>query len=72
MDTHPPLADRIRAIDPSFDGNFPPVGAAEVERAGSASSPLSSDRPFRFLSPVCQARKGAWAGSRRRSSPPRR
>jgi Zn-dependent protease with chaperone function len=25
MATHPPLADRIRALDPSFDGNFPNV-----------------------------------------------
>lgn len=27
MDTHPPLADRIRALDPSFDGTFPESGA---------------------------------------------
>src|SRR5207248_1068677 len=26
-DTHPPLAERIRAIDPAFDGTFPPVTA---------------------------------------------
>ncbi len=25
MDTHPPLAERIRAIDPQFDGQFPRV-----------------------------------------------
>ena len=29
--THPPLADRIRRIDPSFDGDFSRVRVAEVE-----------------------------------------
>ncbi|MGN6644372.1 MAG: M48 family metallopeptidase [Verrucomicrobiota bacterium] len=33
MDTHPPLAERIRAIDPSFDGQFPPVAIPEEEAA---------------------------------------
>ncbi|MGA2175127.1 MAG: M48 family metallopeptidase [Verrucomicrobiota bacterium] len=31
MDTHPPLAERIRALDPSFDGKFPSVSLAAVE-----------------------------------------
>jgi len=31
MDTHPPLAERIRAIDPSFDGIMPEVSGAELE-----------------------------------------
>jgi Zn-dependent protease with chaperone function len=35
MDTHPPLAERIRAIDPSFDGTFPPVS---VRRSGTTSA----------------------------------
>jgi hypothetical protein len=30
--THPPLADRIRAIDPQFDGRYPEVQPVEVER----------------------------------------
>ena len=30
--THPPLAARIRVIDPSWDGTFPPVGS-DTERA---------------------------------------
>ncbi|MHB0968362.1 MAG: M48 family metallopeptidase [Thermoanaerobaculia bacterium] len=25
LSTHPPLADRVKKLDPSFDGNFPPV-----------------------------------------------
>jgi Zn-dependent protease with chaperone function len=30
MDTHPPLEERIRAIDPNFDGLFPSVSVAEL------------------------------------------
>jgi Zn-dependent protease with chaperone function len=30
--THPPLADRIRAIDPQFDGNFPEVRPVAIDR----------------------------------------
>ena len=37
MDTHPPLADRIRALDPSFEGTFAPV--EEVETTDSAARP---------------------------------
>jgi Zn-dependent protease with chaperone function/uncharacterized tellurite resistance protein B-like protein len=50
MDTHPPLAERIRAIDPSFDGGFPPVSIAEPERAASrvAPPPLRPPIPFPF------------------------
>ena len=42
MATHPPLADRIRRIDPSFDGDF---------SAGRArSGPARASRGFRFTS----------------------
>jgi Zn-dependent protease with chaperone function len=34
--THPPLAERIRALDPAFDGNFPSV---LLEPSASASAP---------------------------------
>jgi len=41
--THPPLVDRIRAIDPSFDGKFPPVkypSEEEIpERIGRTAAP---------------------------------
>ena len=30
MSTHPPLGERIRALDPSFDGNFPSVSIEEA------------------------------------------
>ena len=41
--THPPLAERIRRIDPSFDGNFPEVrwpedGAEAPAAAGAATT----------------------------------
>ena len=50
MDTHPALAERIRAIDPGFDGRFPPVSIADVERAASriAPPPLRPPIPFPF------------------------
>ncbi len=42
MDTHPPLEERIRAIDPNFDGAFPTVtiageGAADLSTLRSAA-----------------------------------
>jgi len=36
--THPPLVDRIRAIDPSFDGKFP-AAVPEVSRPAPAPRP---------------------------------
>ena len=42
LDTHPPLVDRIRRIDPSFDGEFPkvaaPHAAAAKTKPGAAAS----------------------------------
>ena len=53
MDTHPPLAERIRALDPSFDGVFPPVelpeGRASVSPIAAALEPM-----FAGLSPVTE------------------
>jgi hypothetical protein len=50
MDTHPPLATRIRAIDPSFDGKFAAVSIAAAERTAprSAPPPQRSPLPFPF------------------------
>jgi Zn-dependent protease with chaperone function/uncharacterized tellurite resistance protein B-like protein len=48
MDTHPPLAERIRAIDPSFDGAFPPVAFADVDRVPPRVSPPPQRSPFPF------------------------
>jgi Zn-dependent protease with chaperone function len=29
--THPPIAERIRAVDPRWDGKFPPLGPEQIE-----------------------------------------
>ena len=34
-DTHPPLAERIRALEPDFSGVFPPVSVAALEEAAT-------------------------------------
>jgi Zn-dependent protease with chaperone function/uncharacterized tellurite resistance protein B-like protein len=61
MDTHPPLAERIRAIDPSFDGTFPPVSVAEVARAAlRVAPPPRSPIPFPF--PGLPRAQGGMAG----------
>ena len=61
MDTHPPLAERIRAIDPSFDGTFPPVSVAEVEQpAPRVAPPQRSPLPFPF--PGLPRAQGGLAG----------
>ena len=37
--THPPLVERIRALDPAFDGNFPAVTTEAIEPASAAPPP---------------------------------
>jgi len=46
--THPPLVERIRRIDPSFDGQFVPVAPDEapVEPAKPAPRPMQPPRLF--------------------------
>jgi len=48
MATHPPLAERIRAIDPGWDGKFMTANAAAIaaESAHEAAKPASSRSPF--------------------------
>jgi Zn-dependent protease with chaperone function len=43
--THPPLADRIRAIDPQFDGQFPAVRPVGVDREVLESPPSGRRQP---------------------------
>lgn len=47
--THPPLAERIRAIDPSFDGKFEPVEPRAI--AAESSSSHATPRPSRGAMP---------------------
>ncbi|MBU6399700.1 MAG: M48 family metalloprotease [Verrucomicrobia bacterium] len=58
--THPPLADRIRVLDPTFDGSFPAVALPEPLRVGPATkaeAPLVPKRlgqlhPDQFIAAV--------------------
>ena len=58
--THPPLDERIRAIDPSWDGKFKTarVSAVEAESSHKASKPTSSRSPFPTIPGVPGARAG--------------
>jgi hypothetical protein len=56
MATHPPLAERIRAIEPGWDGAFP---------SGAAIAPVPADR---MLPPHSRAPRCRWSTSRARSA----
>jgi uncharacterized tellurite resistance protein B-like protein len=62
MDTHPPLAERIRAIEPSFDGTFPPVTFAQVERVPPQVSPPPQRSPLPFPFPGLPRAQAGVAG----------
>ena len=67
--THPPLDDRIRRLDPQFDGEYPevrPVGVDREELEGPRPGPRPADRR---AAEVTGAAAGAAAGPgvRRRS-----
>lgn len=49
--THPPLPDRIRAIDPYWDGVFPEVRPLRELGAGAAEAPRGPRTPFPFPIP---------------------
>ena len=60
--THPPLADRIRALEPDFDGQFPEVRpvAATAEprrpcRHGVQASSPASPFAWRDAAPPCRS-----------------
>ena len=61
MDTHPPLAERIRAIDPGFDGSFPPVRIAAEERPAPRVAPAQR-APLPFPFPGLPRGQGGLAG----------
>jgi hypothetical protein len=64
LDTHPPLVERIRALDPSFDGTFPPISERGVE-AETEEPPVSSSLrrpPFGFPFPAMPSASDAAAG----------
>jgi len=62
MDTHPSLAQRIQAIDPGFDGKFPPVSIAEVEPAATRAAPPPIRPPISFPFPGMPRAQAGVAG----------
>jgi hypothetical protein len=44
--THPPLVERIRRLDPQFDGQFPEVRPVGVDREEHEDPRRSSVTPF--------------------------
>lgn len=61
--THPPLDQRIRAIDPAWDGKFKQasVKTVEAESSRKAAKATPSRSPF----PTIPGMPGAWAGDDR-------
>jgi Zn-dependent protease with chaperone function len=59
--THPPLDERIRAIDPSWDGKFKTasVSTAEAESSRQAAKPTSLQSPFPTIPGMPGARTGS-------------
>ena len=52
MATHPPLIERIKRIDPRWDGNFSHIDVhQETENSYIEEGRLSDDSPFEFNSP---------------------
>src|SRR5262249_60045781 len=49
--THPPLLDRIRRLDPQFDGTFPAVRPVGVEAGGVEGARPRPGRPRPRLPP---------------------
>ena len=78
--THPPISERIRAIDPSWDGKFPPLtqdqvevvqraAYAELERNASAPSLVGTMLGAAGIAPTAEERRpdrlsGAWDARR--------
>jgi hypothetical protein len=62
MDTHPSLAARIKAIDPSFDGKFPPVSLVPAEGPAPRVSPPPRQPPVPFPFPGASRAEAGTAG----------
>jgi Zn-dependent protease with chaperone function/uncharacterized tellurite resistance protein B-like protein len=58
MATHPPLIERIRAIEPSFDGRLPRLGSLE-QKHGRTTAPRRSSSPPKLPLPISQMSEGS-------------
>jgi Zn-dependent protease with chaperone function len=63
--THPPLEQRIRAIDPTFDGQFPQVSLLKPEPGPPQIVPGASGRRPPFPLPVAAALGASLGGAKR-------
>ncbi|HEY2329826.1 MAG TPA: M48 family metallopeptidase [Verrucomicrobiae bacterium] len=52
MATHPPIHERIHAIDPSWDGKFPPLKEEQVETVKRAALAEFENQPHTWLEDV--------------------
>jgi Zn-dependent protease with chaperone function len=52
MSTHPPLSERIRRLDPTFDGTFPKVRRANAEEAPGHARPASVPRDLAAVAAI--------------------
>jgi Zn-dependent protease with chaperone function len=67
LDTHPPLEDRIRAIDPAWDGAFPMVALPSVQAPGARTTAPPPRLPIPFPFPGAAQSRQAGLG---RLAPP--
>ncbi|MCU0771030.1 MAG: M48 family metallopeptidase [Verrucomicrobia bacterium] len=60
--THPPLTQRIQAIDPSFDGSYPAITLSESAAREDRPAPARARGPFPFPFPLPEAGRRDGAG----------
>lgn len=60
--THPPLTQRIKAIDPSFDGSYPAITMPEPAAAPGQRKAQAAGGAFPFPFPFPDGKRGAVAG----------
>lgn len=67
LSTHPPLVERVRRIDPQFDGTFPQVEPVPVERPPRQATEETETRPA--AQPAAGAVFGPLLGGREQRMP---
>lgn len=62
LDTHPPLVERIRALEPGFDGRFKPVNLEEPTPPATPAAPATPRSPIPFPFPGAPRASAGQAG----------